>query len=276
VTIGIVTPIFGRLDRLDVQLRWIGASLRPPDDHVVVWMGGPDPRPVVQARAPSCRVLRIHAEGPLPLARARNAGAATIDADTLVFLDVDCMPSPALLGEYLRWSPEGTVVAGPVGYLPASIQPDDAAPERCRWRTLARLGVHPDSRPRPACAPPRLEPRVELLWSLSMCVHRSTFERIGGFDESYVGYGGEDTDFAYRMQAARVPLRWCPTADAVHLYHEVSDPPVAHLVDIVHNAHRFRPRWGRWPMTTWLEAFADAGLVAWDPVGTRLEVLRHA
>lgn len=45
----------------------------------------------------------------------------------------------------------------------------------------------------------------------------------------------------------------------------MSDPPVEHLDDILRNGALFRRRWGRWPMTGWLEAFASAGLVSHDP-----------
>ena len=37
-----------------------------------------------------------------------------------------------------------------------------------------------------------------------------------------------------------------------------------HLDDILRNGSRFAARWGEWPMTGWLEAFAEAGAVSWD------------
>nr|WP_241186000.1 hypothetical protein [Micrococcus luteus] len=52
-------------------------------------------------------------------------------------------------------------------------------------------------------------------------------------------------------------------------------PPLHHLEDILVNARRFRQVHGRWAMEGWLRAFADAGLIAWDPEGERLELLRH-
>jgi GT2 family glycosyltransferase len=114
---------------------------------------------------------------------------------------------------------------------------------------------------------------VELFWSLSFAVLRRTFlERIGGFDEGFTGYGGEDTDLAFSARAAGVPLAWVPEAIAYHQDHEHHDPPLHHLRDIAVNARRFRERWDVWPMEGWLCAFVDAGLVRWD--GRDLEVLR--
>ncbi|WP_409241961.1 glycosyltransferase family 2 protein, partial [Caballeronia sp. INML3] len=39
-----------------------------------------------------------------------------------------------------------------------------------------------------------------MFWSLNFACHLNTFEQIGGFDDAYTGYGGEDTDFAFRAK----------------------------------------------------------------------------
>jgi N-acetylglucosaminyl-diphospho-decaprenol L-rhamnosyltransferase len=99
---------------------------------------------------------------------------------------------------------------------------------------------------------------------LSFAVTVGTWTRIGGFHPGYVGYGGEDTDFAEQAHAAGVGMGWVGGAMAFHQYHPVSTPPVEHLREIVDNAHVFHRRWGWWPMTGWLDAFADLGLAAYD------------
>ncbi len=65
---------------------------------------------------------------PLPLAAARNLGARCaaerVGADTMIFLDVDCIPAPGLVDDYRSLAaddgPDGgnRVSSGPVGYLP--------------------------------------------------------------------------------------------------------------------------------------------------------------
>ena len=89
----------------------------------------------------------------------------------------------------------------------------------------------------------------------------TAWQRVGGFDETYTGYGGEDTDFGQRARAAGLDLQWVGGADAYHQHHPVSDPPVEHLDDILRNGRRFADRWGFWPMEGWLRAFAERGLV---------------
>ena len=43
------------------------------------------------------------------------------------------------------------------------------------------------------------------------------------------------------------------------------------MVDEMLPIEGFRERWGRWPMEGWLTAFAQEGLVRWDPSGDLLE-----
>ena len=105
----------------------------------------------------------------------------------------------------------------------------------------------------------------ELFWSLSFALTADTWRRIrrgfGGFDKGYTGYGAEDTDFGQHLRARRIPLFWVGGADAYHQWHPVSDPPWEHFHDILRNAERFHEIWGFWPMTGWLEKFADEGAV---------------
>jgi GT2 family glycosyltransferase len=108
----------------------------------------------------------------------------------------------------------------------------------------------------------------DLFWSLSFAVTPATWRRIGGFCELYRGYGGEDTDFAHSAAGAGVGLRWVGGAHAFHQHHPVSNPPVQHLDDILRNAQVFHRRWGWWPMSGWLDAFAAQGLITWAPDGT--------
>jgi GT2 family glycosyltransferase len=96
-------------------------------------------------------------------------------------------------------------------------------------------------------------------------VRPDVWARVGGFCEEYVGYGAEDTDFGQRAAAAGVRLDWIGGAHAYHQFHPTSDPPVQHVDDVVANARIFFRRWGWWPMSGWLTAFEDLGLVRYDP-----------
>jgi len=280
--VGLATIQRGRLEHLERQAAGIAAQTRPPDDHVVLSM---DPSPAEAAAAvrrgtdagpagygARSRVLsRPVADGmPLPLAAARNAAIAGLgDVDLVVLLDTDCIPGPGLVARYAAAAGvRDGLLAGPVGHLPPGrpagplLGDDDVRAARVRG-----------GRPVPGEHDVLDEPRHELFWSLSFAVRPAVHERIGGFDEGYVGYGGEDTDYAFRARRAGVGLSWVGGAWAYHQDHPVSDPPREHLHDVVRNARRFRAVWGRWPMEGWLRAFAAERLVRWEPEGGRLELV---
>lgn len=255
----VITVVHGRHQHLALQSEAWRLSSVAPELRCVVAIDDAD-----AAAAAGTRCAVVHHAGTadgLPLAAARNRGADWAlqrGAQLLVFLDVDCLPAPELLSRYRdahHDSGFGAILSGPVTYLPP-------APESgYRLATLAGLGRPHPARPDPE--PGTLLPADDynLFWSLSFAVGARTWQRIGGFCEDYVGYGAEDTDFAATAAAAGIPFLWVGGAYAYHQHHPVSDPPVEHLDAIVRNAAIFRRRWGRWPMTGWLDAFEDRGLV---------------
>ncbi|MDN3497074.1 galactosyltransferase-related protein [Planococcus sp. APC 4015] len=244
-----------RLAHVRNQLAAIDGATR-----IVVWVGD-DPHPALDAD----HVLSVPPgdEG-LRLAAARNAGASlAIDtgAPLLVFLDADCVPGTALLPRYLQAAERlpGAMLCGPVTYLSPDVDATDAA-------ALVRATAPHPARPDPTDGAEQRATADEyrLFWSLSFAATPETWRRSGGFDEGYEGYGGEDTDFAFTLRAAGIPLAWVGGAHAYHQHHETSSPPWQHLDDILRNGERFAARWGEWPMSGWIDAFAAAGAVMWD------------
>jgi GT2 family glycosyltransferase len=214
--------------------------------------------------------------GPLPVATARNVGALTAlndGADLLVFLDVDCIPGRNMIRRYSQAAqdPEhrGALLCGPVTYLPPPADAEVGYPHALETLT----NPHP-ARPAPRDGDIVAGTDYDLFWSLSFALTSSTWRTIGGFCDDYRGYGAEDTDFAQTARAAGVPMRWVGGADAYHQFHPVSDPPVEHVNDIVRNATIFHQRWGWWPMSGWLSAFEQRGLITRDGEG-RPAVRRH-
>ena len=257
--IAVVTVVRGRLDHLAVQQAAL-KSQPTPHERTVVQMGGPSLRATLAGSEVTLVTIKDDGD-PLPLAAARNAGASATTSDMLIFLDVDCIPSPSLLALCADALVQvGGVVAGPVGYLPPGATAASTDPA-----VLSRLAVPHPARPVPAAGKLLREWRYELFWSLSFGIRRDNWDRMGGFCEAYTGYGGEDTDFAFRARRADIPLHWVGGAWAWHQHHPVSAPPREHLNDIVRNSALFHQRWGEWPMTGWLTAFRDAGLIDWNP-----------
>ncbi len=99
-------------------------------------------------------------------------------------------------------------------------------------------------------------------WSLCFAITKTQFWHIGGFDTQFVGYGAEDTDFAF--SARKLGIDFYLTADVVyHQQHGVYRPPLNHLASIVVNANHFFNKWQHWPMAGWLQSFDEMGLIKW-------------
>ncbi len=225
-------------------------------DHVTVALGNVD---VLTKAVPKSHVVAAPGShtGKRNLAAARNFGAETAiarGAEVIVFLDADCLASDALVPRYvsaLNRRPDA-VVAGPVTYMAeGEVRVTDPAPHAAR--------------PNPADGELVDADNYSLFWSLSFAMTARTWRRIadtfGGFDTSFEGYGGEDTDFGWQLQRHGIDLVWVGGAHAFHQWHPVSSPPWEHLDDIVANANRFHDKWGAFPMEGWLDAFAEAGAV---------------
>ena len=272
--VAVVTLAHGRHDHLRGQLGGLAGGDLVPDLYVVAAMDDPAVAGVVAGAetdlggvAGRTLVLEVRSDGThLPLARARNAAAEAAGragADVLVFLDVDCIPAPDLVRTYrdaclarARATPATPeVVSGPVHYL--APRGDDGPYGE---DDLARSVPHA-ARPVVRDGEMREADDLLLFWSLSFALTRDSWQTVGGFDEGYVGYGGEDTDWAMRLRRAGGRLWWLRGATAFHQHHPVDDPPVGHLADIVDNSNRFHERWGFFPMRGWLDAFARRGLV---------------
>lgn len=276
--IDVLTLVKNREVHLDNLVEGLRRSSVPPSRLVIVDMSD---RPVA---APSCGfpvTLIRHPTAALPLAEARNLAAAAAQADHLLFLDVDCIPSSGLVAAMVdALSRHDALICAEVLYLPAC----DANPSGWTEEMLLSRG-----RPHPVRVFPaqglRREENAGLFWSLAFGISRSTFHRLGGFDERFTGYGGEDTDFGFAARAAGIELLFMGGPKAFHQHHGVVDPPLHHLADIVGNARLFFDKWNVWPMEGWLKQFAALGYITWgereiailrEPLDAEIDRLRSA
>ena len=271
-TTAVITPVRGRLEHLVNARRFLVADA-PDVQHIVVAVDTPDVedklRPLGLADNLTVLTIPDDPQG-MPTAAARNAGAECAlanGAQFLVFLDVDCAVLPGFMGAMTRAvagaqssrSAPPAVYNAPVTYLAKKqnldlISPDSAA----SW-----ISPHP-ARPNPVPGQVQFDQDFHLLWSLAFGIEAEHWARTKGFDERYVGYGAEDTDFGMRCARAGFTMAWVGGAQVLHQWHPSAIPPVHHLEDIVRNATIYYRTWGSWPMEGWLTAFAQDGLVRWE------------
>ncbi|HEV2821169.1 MAG TPA: glycosyltransferase [Solirubrobacteraceae bacterium] len=163
----------------------------------VVDNGSRDATATVLARAArdghlDLRVLRRpRGDGP---AHGRDAGWRAGAAPLVAFTDDDCRPEPGWLAALLE-----AARARPTALLAGRTDPDPA--ELHRLAPTARTQTVHEAGPWfPTC---------------NIAYPRALLERLGGFDLRY-GWGGEDTDLAWRAQAASTPVAYVEGARVLH------------------------------------------------------------
>ncbi|MGP5791892.1 glycosyltransferase family 2 protein [Psychrobacter celer] len=221
------------------------------------------------------------------IGRNRNLGAARASYEAMVFLDVDCIVAYDFIeGLYdkLQAYPDALLMDQP-RYLTRPLTDDEGSQlqqGKLAADALDKLSVFNPYRDNftqhrndNVDANIKKTQDYGAFWSLCFAIMRHQFERIGGFDIDYVGYGAEDTDFAFMARA--LDIDFYLTNDVVyHQQHSVYRPPLNHLDSIVINANRFYDKWQHWPMAGWLVAFTQLGLIDWQEAQTvSIEILRQ-
>ena len=266
-TLSVVTLAKGRGEHLTNVVRGLCRQTRLPDEMIVAVMQ--DELYALPAAPFPVRQIHILADE-LPLAAARNAAARAATGTALVFLDMDCIPTPSLIADYAAGldTLDGLLM-GEVMYLPGG-----AAQGAWTYDAFAAVAERHSDRRGPPSHGIELCADYRCFWSLNFAMLRTTFLATGGFDERYVGYGGEDTDFGKTISVAGIPIAWIKGALAYHQYHPHHMPPVHHLDSVVRNAELFEAKWGYRTMGHWLLAFRLMGLVD-DTPGRPIRVLRR-
>ncbi len=255
MTLSVLTIVKNRPSHLVQLVEGLRRSVVQPDELIIVDMAS-EPPVTAEGTPFPVQILRLDRPG-LPLAAARNAAAQAAIGTRLLFLDVDCIPMGNLTAAIAQClTDRDALVCAEVLYL----APGDARGEWEEADLMIRAAGHP-VRQFPAQGL-RREENAGLFWSLVFGIRRQAFFDLSGFDEEFIGYGAEDTDFGFRAREAGLPLLFMGGTGAFHQYHDVFDPPLQHLDDIIRNARLFRNRWKIWPMAGWLDAFERAGLIA--------------
>jgi GT2 family glycosyltransferase len=266
-TLSVVTLAGGRPDNLANMVLGLTSQTLQPAELIVALMQEdeyslpPTPFPIRQIRVGGRR---------LPLAAARNAAARGAAGRSLIFLDMDCIPAPRLIADYASGlSQIDGLLMGEVMYLPGG-----ATAPGWSWKGFDAVAVRHSDRRGPPPSGIEICTDYRCFWSLNFAMRRDTFLRAGGFDERYVGYGGEDTDFGKTLHAAGIAIAWLKGGLAYHQHHPHHMPPVHHLRSVVNNAQLFERKWGYRTMGHWLQAFRLMGLID-DTPGRPIRILRR-
>lgn len=204
--LSIVIPTYNQVDCLELTLRALTRQTAGRDRFEVVVADDAsvqDVRAVVRRHEAGLDVRYVRHEANRGRSAARNTGAAAARGDRLLLMDADSIASPDLVERHLR-------------------EPGDTGPEvvygrrtEPSWGTFAALaaGTPPadgtllpmegDHRDLPQTDPAAFDVYRRTGWMFgfthNLSLPRDLYEAVGGFDESFVQWGYEDTDFTYRI-----------------------------------------------------------------------------
>ena len=238
-----------------------------PDRLIVVCMN--DRLPELPATPFSIDTATIETNSNFPLAAARNKAASMATEEKLIFLDVDCICDRHLVEIFdYHLEREDALYSGSVRYLHSNWRralKDTTTHKASLGQHNQKLDLNKQSTPnklqgKAVEGKDKVVHPYEMFWSLCFGIRKKTFDKIGGFDIDYLGYGAEDTDFSFTARSQNVPL-YKISALAYHQFHPSYDPPLNHLEEIVSNARVFYKKWKMLPMKKWLDRFADLGYI---------------
>jgi glycosyltransferase involved in cell wall biosynthesis len=242
-TVSVVIPTYNRHELLRRTLETLCAQRFDTDAmEVVVSDDGSADATESVARSFADR-LRLHYvfqpdEG-ARIAATRNNGARIATAPVLLFLDTGVLAGPDLVSAHLaahassRPDAPGPAVLGyAYGYNPFDRRPPltgvadllaEHPPEHVRdllghedrfWdmrhHDFARLDFDLA----------RMHTPWTLLWTMNASIRAADFNAVGGFDEGFRSWGGEDVDLGFRLAAHGVPFVVSREAWAIEWPHE--------------------------------------------------------
>lgn len=239
--ISVIVSTYNRPEALAAVLQGLAAQTDRHFEVVVADDGSrPDTAALVAQRSAGFPVPLHHvwhADTGFRLAAIRNRAALQAAGDYLVFIDGDCVPRGDFVAEHRALTRPGWAVAGNRVLLSEDFtrevlqqQLPIHAWSLAQWRTARAQGKI--NRTLPLLRLPlgplrRLRPRHwERLRGCNIGVWRADNHRINGFDESFEGWGFEDSDYAVRLINAGVGIELGTFATGLlHLWHRETRKP---------------------------------------------------
>ncbi len=200
--ISVVTASSRRRDLLLAKLASLEAqTLEPERFEWVVCLNGPDDgsAAALQAATPRFAMTVLYHQEFLSPAAARNLAAAQATAPFVLLSDDDCLLEPGCLAAHLHFQKTVPDAVG-VGLLRLPEELRDAA-RREPFEQVASVSGR-------------------VLWTAATGANTSVpsaaLQRVGGYDESFETYGGEDPDLGFRLRRGGLAFRRVPGAAAFH------------------------------------------------------------
>ena len=217
--VSLLITTFNRPNALDFVLKTVVGQSRAPAEVVVCDDGSSCETSVLVRQWARRLPIRLvwQPDHEFRAARSRNLGIFKSEAEYVVLIDGDCLLPPTFVENHMKLAKPRYLVAGGRHLLSES-ETDVLLSEASSieeafgyWKFRAvSLGLLRDLRPDAWGA----------VRTCNVGLYREDIEAVGGFDESYVGWGREDSDFVVRLMHRGVKVRSGRFAACVaHLHH---------------------------------------------------------
>jgi glycosyltransferase involved in cell wall biosynthesis len=163
--------------------------------------------------------------------RILNAAILRVNCDIVIFLDGDCVPFPSFIADHLRHAEPGAVLVGgriltSPGFKKKLVEgADDSLPNDFSYWLLRFLLGDVDRVSSLLRVPGRFwrfyaSRDWRLLRGCNFSVSREALIKVNGFDESYRGWGFEDSDIGVRLINLGMRIKSLRfAAPVLHLWH---------------------------------------------------------
>jgi glycosyltransferase involved in cell wall biosynthesis len=235
----VIVPTYNRPDALAAVLEGYLAQDDQDFEMVVADDGStPDTKALVDAFAARAGfpVKHVwHEDRGFRAAAIRNRGVAATGADYLIFTDGDCIPPPWFVRAHKRLAEKGHFLSGNRILMsePFTREVLEGKVPVQRWGMLKWLGARLAGRinrwmPLLRLPDVGLRRRARQDWrgimSCNISLWRADLEKVTGVDESFSGWGMEDSDLVVRLYRAGVRHKSARFAAPVfHLWHREND-----------------------------------------------------
>lgn len=205
--VSVVVPYYEAPGALRLTLAALERQTWPRDLFEVVIVDDGSRVPLEAPSTPLTVTVEHQEDRGFGLARARNTGMRAAAHDILLFLDGDMLPEADWMAAHARWHHAVSDVLT-LGFR-AHVSVDGVSAEAIRRRpgSLKELFAGRPVDPwfverhmiRTRDLTSKADDAFRVLGGGNFGIRRELYEMAGGFDESFTRWGGEDTEFAYRV-----------------------------------------------------------------------------
>ena len=208
VKVALVVSTYNRPGALAKVLAGVSRQSRAPDETIIADDGSTEmTEKVISYWKESTGNMATHIWQPdegFRAASIRNEAIRRSNADYYIFLDGDCVPHRRFVEDHIELSEENVWVQGRRAFVEQKYVPAyfPGATGFLNWWILGRADGLGKGIRWPGVFWGRTDQEITRIISCNMGIWSRDLERVNGFDESYEGWGLEDTDLGVRLYNA--------------------------------------------------------------------------